>query len=70
MNYEAKDLMRITDIVRKATGRNWKKLNLAEQMAASIKDASKACRRARAAQAVGEHEVAAIFFVRFGRLTA
>jgi hypothetical protein len=68
--FEAKDAMRISDMVRKAAGRTWKKLALANQMADAIKDSDKALRRARAAVDAGEHEVAAIFFVRFGRLTA
>lgn len=68
--FEPKDAMRINNLVRKAEGRSWKKISLAHQMADSIKDSDKALRRARAAQAANEHEVASIFFVRFGRLTA
>jgi hypothetical protein len=68
--FDAKDAMRIEGIVRKALGRSWKKIPLAHQMADSIKDAGKALRRARAAVDAGEPEIAAIFFIRYGRLTA
>jgi len=73
-NFDSKDLRRVRDIVSKAAGgstsmneRN-KELQLTEQMARSIKDVQKALRRANAATAIGRHDLAAIFFVRYGEL--
>ena len=60
----SKDVMRITDIVRKSDGNKSKALSLAEQMAKSITDGFKALRRARAAEAERQKEIADIFFQR------
>lgn len=70
MSYEAKDLKRIEDIVWRAAGRSWKAQQLAQQMANSIKDRYKAFRRAKAAAALKQHDLAAIFYVRYGELKA
>lgn len=68
MSPEPKDIQRIKDIVVKAEGRTWKAEQLAHQMANAIKDRFKAYRRAKAASALGQHELAAIFYVRYGQL--
>lgn len=70
MGYEPKDAMRIADIVRKSKGNLSKAMQLASTMATRITHADKALRRARAAEDVNEHKLAAIFFVRYGQLTA
>jgi len=66
--FESKDAMRIADIVRKSKGVATKALALAQQMANAITKVDKAHRRAMAATAVGQHALAAVFFVRFGQL--
>ena len=68
MGYEPKDLKRIEDIVWKAEGRSWKAQQLARQMANAIKDRYKAYRRAKAAEALRQHDLAAIFYIRYGQL--
>jgi hypothetical protein len=66
--FEAKDERRISDLLRKANGDRYREGALARQMAAAIRDAAKALRRARAAEDVNAHNVAAIFFARYGAL--
>ncbi len=61
MGYEPKDTQRIEDIVWRAEGRSWKAQQLAQQMANAIKDRM-------AATALGQHDLAAIFYIRYGQL--
>lgn len=71
-SYTAKDLRRIEDMIDRAyavTTKNGKTssvrlLEAANRMANAIKDASKAMRRARAAEEINYHDVAAIFYNR------
>lgn len=69
MGFEMKDAKRIADILTKSKGSLSKALQLASVMATRITHADKALRRARAAEDVNEHKIAAIFFVRYGQLT-
>jgi hypothetical protein len=61
---EAKDDMRISDIVKKSAGNENKEISLAQQMAKSIKDGDKAIRRARAAFEKGLEHIAKPFFLK------
>lgn len=64
---EAKDHKRISDMVNKARD-DAHLLQLAGNMANAITDGPKAMRRARAAEAINYHDVAAIFFRRAQQL--
>ena len=68
MYYEAKDEMRINGILARSKGSARKAEALAQQMANSIHDVSKARRRASAAGAVHQHVLASFFWTRVGQL--
>ena len=68
--YEAKDAMRIRDIVRKAAKGPRTKESYAVQMAGAIDDPEKALRRRNAAEAIGEHHLAEIFYARYKDLVS
>lgn len=57
----SKDIMRINDIINKASGDASKEESLTRQMAKSITDHDKAYRRAKAAEAIGRQDLADIF---------
>jgi hypothetical protein len=59
--YDPKDGIRVNNIIRKAGGWNNKAVRLAENMAAAITKGDKALRRARAAEIMGNDEMARIF---------
>ncbi len=63
--YDAKDEMRIRDIVSKAAGSRSKIIQLTTTMANKITDKDKALRRARAAEEDNYHEIANIFYKRY-----
>lgn len=67
-DFEDKDAMRISDIVRKSGGDDSKAAALAQRMANSITDVSKALRRARAAEDQNYNDLAAIFYNRYKQL--
>lgn len=68
--FEAKDQMRIADILRKSKGSVTKARQLASNMARAITKSDKALRRARAAEDVNEHCLANIFFIRYTDLVS
>lgn len=70
MGYELKDVSRIQGIVTRSRGSERKARQLAQQMADAITDVSKARRRAFAATALKMHDLAAIFYIRYGQLSA
>jgi hypothetical protein len=70
MGYDTKDAMRIAAIIVKSKGSLAKALQLTGNMANAITHSDKALRRARAAEDVNEHKLAALFFVRYGELRA
>jgi len=65
---QEKDFRRILDIVRKAEGSASQILSLGRRMAKTITHADKAFRRAEAAARYRQHELAAVFYIRFGEL--
>ncbi len=64
-DYDAKDEMRIRDIISKAAGSKSKIIQLSTMMANKITDKDKALRRARAAEEDNYHEIANIFYKRY-----
>ena len=66
--FDDKDIKRITDIVKKAAGNPVRAKTLANTMAKAIDDGAKALRRAKAAESVGEEELASIFYGRVADL--
>jgi hypothetical protein len=67
-NYDAKDEKRILDIITKSYGNKNKAQQLAQNMANKITDASKALRRANAAEDHNYHDLAEIFYKRYNEL--
>jgi hypothetical protein len=65
---ESKDVMRISDIIKKSGGDDNKALTLARTMAKLIKDYYKAMRRAKAAEEAGREDLAEIFYNRAAAL--
>lgn len=65
-----KDKGRIEDMVKRASGSDTKLIQLAQQMAKTIKDGFKALRRGLAAEDMSYPEVAKIFFDRASELNA
>jgi hypothetical protein len=66
--FDSKDAMRIRGIITRANGSGRKELMYTAAMANSITDSAKAQRRGNAADAIGRHDIARFFFVRFGQL--
>ena len=67
MSYDSKDEKRINDMISKAKDDDHL-LKLATQMANSIKDSTKALRRAYAAEDQNYHDVAGVFYKRAKQL--
>ena len=67
--FESKDARRIADILTKSKGQAHKAIQFASNMAKAITKSDKALRRAAAADAAGQHQLAAIFYVRYGQLS-
>lgn len=66
--FDDKDIMRITDILKKANGDVEKAKMLSNKMAKAIDDGAKALRRAKAAESIGEENIASIFYGRVADL--
>jgi len=70
MGVDAKDVVRIQDIIDKSRGDKGKQHQLASNMANKITDYDKAIRRGRAAEDIGRTDLADIFFGRAKELAS